>query len=246
MSFAEAWLRAHPGDDDVLQLYAASAWQRKQAQRLDAFLRAGLTNRPVRIEWNRLYQTLHDHPAERADLLRQYEQLLETDPTNSAWLYLRGRLETDRANCRSYFQRAAESDPKNPFPAFALGFDRMAAANWAEARPLLAQAAELKPRDERFGALLFTTRLALGEAPALERELQQKLAREPFNYTAEFELLDAMAAQDKAAEALQSAEQFVEALPRPLWLARPGPDKRGELPRVLCQWRFRKIESRGG
>src|SRR5262249_40602048 len=47
MTFAETWLRAHPEDGLTLRTYAETAHQQKEAKRLDAFLRSGLTNRPV-------------------------------------------------------------------------------------------------------------------------------------------------------------------------------------------------------
>src|SRR5215472_16947927 len=96
MAFGESWLRAHPEDSLVLRSYAATAEQQQQGKRLDAFLRAGLTNRPVSIEFHRLYQTLHDRPAGYHDLVNEYDALLQAEPTNSALLYLRGRLEVNR------------------------------------------------------------------------------------------------------------------------------------------------------
>ena len=208
LNFGERWLRAHPDDEFVLQLYTITSEKMKQRKRLDAFLRAGMTNRPVHIEWHRAYQTLHDHADEHAALLTEYDALLQADPTNGALLYLRGRLETDRNAARDYFKRAAHADPQNPFPIFALGFDRMTAADWTAAKPLFARAVELDAHGSGFENWLFISRLALGEAPTLEAELRQKLAREPLNYLDEFELIDALAAQNRPDDALKSATDF--------------------------------------
>jgi hypothetical protein len=60
-----------------------------------------------------------------------------------------------------------------------------------------------------FANLLFIARLALGEAPVLEQELRKKLAGNPLDYVAEMELQDALAAQDKAPEALKVCDDFV-------------------------------------
>src|SRR5262249_38176811 len=177
--------------------------RQKQRPRLDQYLHAGITNRPVRIQWHRAYQNLHDHATEHAALVREYDDLLQAEPSSSALLYLRGRLESDRVAARGLFKRAAEADPRNPFPLFALGYDRMVAGDWAGAKPLLAHVVELDTRESGFDHWLFLARLALGETAALEQELRQKLARDPVNYADEFQLIEVLAAQEKPQETLK-------------------------------------------
>jgi hypothetical protein len=208
LTFAETWLRAHTDDDLMIRSYAAASEHEKQTKRLDAFLRSGLTNRPVLIAWHRAYQNLHNNKLEQADLLSQYDGMLRQDPANSAMLYLRGRLETNRAAARDYFTRAAAADSRNPYPAFALGYDRMSAGDWKGARPLLARAADLDPHDIGFANLLFINRMALGEAPSMETEWRKKLARDPLDYVGVVELIDALTAQKKSEQALMAADNF--------------------------------------
>jgi tetratricopeptide (TPR) repeat protein len=208
LKFAESWLSARPNDVVTLHFYAADATAGKQDTRLDAFLRAGLTNRPVRIQWHRLYQSIHDRPAEHAAMVADYDALLAADPDNSALLYLRGRLEPNRAAARDYFQRSTNAAPKNPFPLFALGHDRAVAGDWTNARPLLAEAAALAPTEPGFASMLFSARLALGEAAALEQEARQTLGRKPFEYEAAVALIDTLAAQNRPDEALKAAGEY--------------------------------------
>lgn len=208
LGFAETWLHAHPDDEVMIQTYALAAGHEKQVPRFDAFLRSGLTNRPVRIVWHRAYQNLHNRKAEHASLVSQYDEMLRQDSTNSAMLYLRGRLETNRAVARDYFTRASDADPRNPYAAFAMGYDRMSAGDWKGSRPLLARAVELSPHDIGFANLLFINRLALGEAQAVEQEWRKKLVRDPLDYYGQFELIDALAAQGKSEQAVTAADNF--------------------------------------
>jgi tetratricopeptide (TPR) repeat protein len=208
MAFAETWLHAHPDDEMLLGNYALAAQKEKQVARFDTFLRSGLTNRPVRISWHRTYQNLHNHKAERAMLASQYDGMLHENLTNSAMLYLRGRVETNHALAHDYFARASAADPRNPYAAFALGYDRMTAGDWKESRPLLARAVELDPHDIGFANLLFVNRIALGEAQLVEQELRKKLARDPMDYFVQFELIDALAAEGKSEQALMAADNF--------------------------------------
>jgi tetratricopeptide (TPR) repeat protein len=134
LDFAENWLRLRWDNEHMLRLYAATAQQAGQSNRLDSFLRTGLGERPVRIEWHRVYQGLHGNAHEHAALIAEYSRLLEADPANSALLYLRGRIESDRAVATDYFQRSTKADPNNPFPHFALSYERIAAGDWQAAR----------------------------------------------------------------------------------------------------------------
>ncbi len=206
--FSEKWLRAHPEDEIMLRAYSDAARRAKQSSHFDAFVRSGLTNRPVLIAWHRTYQTQHDRGPERAELLSQYDELLRNDPANSALLYLRGRLETNRTMARDYFTRSAEADPRNPFPSYALGFDRMTAGDWQGAKPFFSHAVELEPRDLSFGGLLFQTRLALKEAPALEQEMRKKLGSDPMDYLTQLKLIEALAAQEQPDKAIAAANNF--------------------------------------
>jgi tetratricopeptide (TPR) repeat protein len=208
LNFAEAWLGAHPEDETMLRGYATICERQKQTNRLDQFLRSGLTARPVRITWHRLFQNLHDRSPELAGMMSEYDSLLRADPTNSALLYLHGRLETNHALARAQFTRAAESDPKNPFASYALGYDRMCAGDWKGARPLLARVVGLSPNDLSFAHVFFVNRIALGEAAVIEAELKKKLARDPVDELSELELHTALANEGKMDEATKETDKF--------------------------------------
>lgn len=209
LDFAERWLRVRRDDDMMLLSYQTVGQRDKQANRVDAFLRVGLTNRPLSIAWHRAYQNLHSGPADRAAIVSQYDDMLQADPTNSALLYLRGRIETNRTAARDFLTRSGASDPNNPYAFFALGYDRMTSGDWQAARPYLVQAVRLSPHDDSFASLLFIDRLAVGDASALERELRTALMRDPMNVLLQFELIDTLAAQDKTDQARTAADNFV-------------------------------------
>jgi tetratricopeptide (TPR) repeat protein len=208
LRFAESWLRTHPSDKGVLNRYHFLALAQHQAERMDHFLQTGLTNRPVLVEWHRAYQELHNRPSEHASLMAQYDALLSGDPSNSALLYLRGRVAANRTEARELFQRAAQSDPKNPYPVFALGYDHMMAGDWAASRPLLARAAELDPGDAGFERALLWARFALSDNAAIEQEMQARVRREPVDFRAEMMLINALAGQGRRKEALDSVSAF--------------------------------------
>jgi len=211
LNFAERRLRSHPDDEYLLAQYLNTAAKRGQTNRSIAFLKAGLTNRPVQIEWHRAYQSLFRNPVQLPSLLADYDIWLQADPTNSALLYLRGRISGDRQRSQQYFERARQADSKNPYPIFALGYDRMAAGDWAAARPLFAQAVELAPKDRVFEHWLTLSRFALGEDAAIERETRPKLAHDPADAPTAIRLIDALVGQNKRTEVNQAGNAFANA-----------------------------------
>lgn len=211
LELAENWLHGHPNDSTMLRAYSALAEAQHQRDRVDRYLTAGLPSRPVRIQWHRVYQELHDHASDITTLVDQYDKMLAAEPTNSALLYLRGRIEKDRTRARDYFQMSMDSDAKNPFPAYALGYDRMSAADWSGARPLLVRAAQLSPRDRVFGDSLFCARMMLGEASQLEQEERAKLQKDNADFAAAMDLMDTLSAEDKNDEVMKTASSFVRA-----------------------------------
>ena len=208
LRLAEWRLRMQPDDEAMLGMYVSAAQANRQLDRAEKFLVAGLTNRPIVIQWHRLYQNLHRDHAHQAQLAVEYDRQIKTEFTNSALLYLRGRVSEERADSREWFQRACEADAKNAFPVFALGFDHASVANWAAARPLFARACALRPQQPEFAEALANTRLALGEFAALEQELRAQLAGEEFNYAAARRLCDVLVAQGRNADAAAEVRKF--------------------------------------
>jgi tetratricopeptide (TPR) repeat protein len=208
LTFAEAYLRAHPTERVLLENYVAGATRASQGDRLERYLRAGLTNRPVSIEWHRAYQGLHRNHREQAQLIAAYDALLRAEPTNSALLFLRGRIEPDHARGRQLLQQAAAADPKNAYASFALGYDQMAAGNWQAARPLVSHAVELAPDNPAFLNWLFITRLAAGEAAALQTETREHLRADPLDFLNQMHLVCLLAFQGEREQALRETDAF--------------------------------------
>jgi predicted Zn-dependent protease len=156
---------------------------------------------------------LHQNARDQAQLIAEYSAMLQADPTNSALLYLRGRIDPDRPASRQLFERAASADPSNAYAFFALGYDRMAAGDWPAARKQLARAVELLPGDPGFNHTLFEVRLALGETAEIEKEIREHLKQKPLDFEAELQLIRALAAQGRREDALKEATAYEKRWP---------------------------------
>jgi tetratricopeptide (TPR) repeat protein len=208
LKFAESYLLAHPDETKLVDHYVTEARRRRETGRLDRYLAVSLTNRPVSIEWHRAYQRLHDNTRDLTRLLSTYDGFLKDDPTNSALLYLRGRIDPDRRSARQFFQKAAEADSQNAYAQFALGYDRLLTADWAQARKRLGRAVELAPDETSFRHLLCVSRLGAGEAESVQREAEDRLKKKQADAEAELELIYSMVIQGRGADAVKQASEF--------------------------------------
>src|SRR5207302_7700770 len=129
-------LQRHPDDEAMVDGYGALVQRRKLFDRAERFLRAGLARRPVAVRWHRVYQSLRADRKRDQRLIGDYDAMLKAEPENSALLYLRGRLSEDPAEGTQFFERACKADEGNPWPLFALGYDRENAGDWKGAREL--------------------------------------------------------------------------------------------------------------
>lgn len=211
LKLAEWDLRLRPATNQLINAYLAIARQQKRESQAAEFLRKGLSRRPVDMAWHRAYQELFAEGMDVDKIALEYDALLAGEPTNSALLYLRGRLCTSEDEALGYLERAVACDPQNAFAHNALGFRSATGGDWANARARFARARELMPADPGFSEYLFEARLALGEYAALEAELRAAVKPGRLDVRLHQKLCDVLVAQQKTDEAKQLFSEFERA-----------------------------------
>jgi tetratricopeptide (TPR) repeat protein len=204
MDLAEWALQRNP-TDDMLQAYLEAIAKQQATGRADRLLKTGLARRPVSVPWHRAYQNLHQKAGEEAGLIAEYDRFLQADSGNADLLYLRGRLG---AYGKPWFEQALKADPQHAYASFALGFNLLAEANFAAARPLLARGVEGVPNSGLFGEALWVCRLALGETAAMENETRESLKEAGMNMEATIRLIDLLVLQGRNTEAMDVVSDF--------------------------------------
>jgi tetratricopeptide (TPR) repeat protein len=217
---AETHLKAAPGDEELLHAYLRELRNAKEISRAESMLKDGLRVRPVQITWHRTYQDVYQRRSGKADLTHDsktelislYDSFLTKEPENSALVYLRGRLCTNPEEGASMFNKAIKLDPKNAYAHYALGYKFWSAGNWADAKPLLATALELRPEDDSFRKYYYLARLGTGETETLEKDLRARIAAVPLDLFSVAQLIDLLASQDRAKEietVISTAQQAI-------------------------------------
>ncbi|HJT34371.1 MAG TPA: hypothetical protein VJ783_20225 [Pirellulales bacterium] len=208
LGFTENHLRASPDDLMLLSGYWALARRQNQLPRSRDFLATRLDERPVLVNWHRMYQTVQEELGNDDALLKQYDAWLAADPTSSPLLYLRGRCDADRNAAMQFYQRAIAADPRNPFPHFAASGILLARGDFAAAKAEASSACELRPGDPQMKMHLAKIRLALREFDALEAEARGALQANPLSLADQEQLLAALVAAGKADQAQQALDAF--------------------------------------
>jgi tetratricopeptide (TPR) repeat protein len=200
LAFAEFQLKRSPSDEALLRAYLTALAQTSEYARALPTLESGLTNRPISIEWHRAYQGIVEKIDPETNILSLYDTFLAADPTNSALMYLRGRLLDSPEQSRAEFQRAAEADPTNAFAINGLGYYAAAHGDWPSAKNYFAQAVKLDPKNEGFWSLYNLSRMALAEYDAVENDLRERMKKDQHLNSALL-LVQLLASQNKTNEA---------------------------------------------
>lgn len=200
LQLAETRLRVAPGDEELLHAFLEELHTEKDAERGRKLLEPGLAVRPVQTAWHRSFQDL-SRGEHRKELIARYDSFLEKEPTNSALLYLRGRIEKDPAKSVQFYDKAIAMDPQNAFAYYALAHKSWAHGDWVRAKPLLARAAALRPQDALFRKMYNVSRSATGDFASLEKDLRYQMAQNPVDLQSAIQLLDLFAIQSRPLEA---------------------------------------------
>lgn len=200
LDWLEQRLRLEPDDLLLLSGYTAVA----EPKRTLSFLQEGLSARPLRVDWHRVYQSLRERTSPEHDLESEYERLLAEAPESSEHLYLLGRCTIDPAKAAELLERATRSEPPSPYPFLGLGYQRMAVGQPEDALKLfrdgLRIGAEhlLLPMEEH-------AMLALGRRKELATRLQQRFGEQPTDLVGALQLVKLLTllGQPEEAERIQ-------------------------------------------
>lgn len=197
-------LRASPDDVTLLSGYWVIARRQNQVGRCRDFLSTRLNERPVLVDWHRLYQTVCEDVRDESKLLEQYDAWLADEPANSALLFLRGRCDPDRSVEMDFYESAIAADPENAYPRFAESRILLARGEFAGAYVAARMACQLRPANLQMKLQLAQTQMAIGEYDELVAELRASLHEDPWSMPEQERLLEVLVAAEKPEQAQQA------------------------------------------
>jgi tetratricopeptide (TPR) repeat protein len=210
------YLEAHLGiiheDESLLSTYLILSQTGNNLQRALDFLEKELHQRPVRVEWHRVYQSARQVAGQKDKLIPQYDALLQKEPGNSDLLYLRGRLEPDLKSAFAYYDRAIAANSKNSHPYFAKAFHLAGNGELAAARELCETAVRLNPNSPRMNQMFYQLRFALKEYDTLEKESMSILSKSPLDWQHFQRLLEIRTAKGDNPGAEKAVKNYQQAV----------------------------------
>ena len=213
--YVRRMVRTDPDDAESLYWLVAVL---KQDDLLNE-LKRRLGDRPVRVEWHRMYQATQEALHPDVDLKPDYRKLVEENHRSPDSLYLLGRIEDDAARL-SLYHEAVAANPPCVAAMVSLGYRHLAAGELQDANKWLAKAKNLQPDDLRTRHYYRDGLLAAGDY----RQLIQETAgfgKDPRQFrehlVAQYSLGDEMAAQ-AAARQFQTAMGMSDAQAITNWL----------------------------
>ncbi|HEV3116730.1 MAG TPA: hypothetical protein VGY58_06730, partial [Gemmataceae bacterium] len=140
--YARRWLRFTPGDLVALGWYMTDA---KDDDAL-AFLRERLGDRPLLVDWHRLYQSKMERAHPQQDLRPEYRKLVAETKEAPDALYLLGRIE-DLDKGDELFRKAATANPPSAYAIYAVGYRCLNQGQFQEAVSWMQKADALSPEN---------------------------------------------------------------------------------------------------
>lgn len=200
------------------------------AEALD-FLKLGLDDRPLLVDWHRAYQSLSERARPEADLRPQYEKLVAETQRHPDAVYLLGRIEPDRDKAKQLFRQAAAGEPPSGHAMNALAYNAMSHGQFAEAVAWYEKALPLLPEQTMLRRSYHDALLAKGDYDRLLEQVEQRAPLTGSKFLALMEVMQVHAVRGDKAKARETLAQAVQAAP---------PDQRGfvqpALEGLLCCW----------
>ncbi|HEV3081824.1 MAG TPA: tetratricopeptide repeat protein [Gemmataceae bacterium] len=216
--YARRWLQFDP--DDVVAL----SWLLSQLEAEEAlrFLRLRLNERPLLVEWHRLYQSTMERLHPEHDLIPEYRKLVAETNREPDALYLLGRVE-GAGKGEELVRQAATAKPPSAYALYSLGFRALAQGQYPEAVKWTEKAIELAPNNllsRHYDAALF----AAGQYDRLLDHLKPRPGDVEENLQVLMQRLQVLAAKGDRDKARATIEQAVQSI--------SGPDAQAERPVV--------------
>jgi len=209
VEFCKRLLRLDPGE--MFFLYWLQG--RLAPEPLLDFLKIHLDDRPVLVEWHRVYQSLMEKAHPETDLRPRYRQIMAEAKGSADAVYLLGRVEPDIDEGEKLFRQAASATPPSGYAMYALAYRAMSEGRFADAVgwldkawPLFAEKAIVRP-------VFHDALLANGNLARLLKELQAEAQLPGMMSVAAYGISRVLAIQGDTARAKAAAADALQLFP---------------------------------
>lgn len=159
----ERLVRLDPDNSLALSFLSRVA---KDQQAFLELVRSRLGDRPVRVDWHRVYQSAIEEHQPDYDLAAEYAKLLEKEPDNAQLMYLNGRIAVKSADRLELVTKAASASPPSAYAANALAYHHLGMGDFEQAAQWIKKALVFDPENMQFEQLRRSIEQAMGRYDA--------------------------------------------------------------------------------
>jgi hypothetical protein len=203
LAYARRYVALDP-DDDYALTWLVNMLPPEEALTL---LRPGLKERPIKVEWHRLYQALMEENHPDQDLVEQYTALARELNRSPDALYLLARLKEGN-EAEKLLQEAISSAAPSTRALSSLGFRKLATGQFGEAVAILSKASPMVSPDSRENLIYLSALRATGDHDKLASRLQQLEQAPRFYWLAKAYLVQDQAARGDTRGVRQTIDEI--------------------------------------
>ncbi|NLE60822.1 MAG: tetratricopeptide repeat protein [Planctomycetes bacterium] len=147
-----------------------------EPEELVAFLRTGVAQHPLELQWHRAYQSAMEDSEKQQEVEREYETMLAKDRHNKNLMYLAGRVSPSIDKAVTLFRQSTEGDSPCPYSFYALCGYYLGIGQFREAAENAEKAIKLLPNEREIQWYHRQALLADGQQERLLAVLQAEQA----------------------------------------------------------------------
>jgi tetratricopeptide (TPR) repeat protein len=206
----ETVLQLDPGNSLMLFWLAT----RLPPEEVIKFVEPRLDDKPLLVDWHRIYQGQMERTHPETDLLPRYRKLLADTKGQADALYLLGRADPDPDAGGKLMEQAATATPPSAYGMYSLAYRYLAGGQFADARRWADKALPLMPEKISAGELKHNAMLANGEYDQLLVDLQVEAQQTGHKLSAATQMMRVFAARGDKAKARQKVVEAIQIAPQ--------------------------------
>ncbi|WP_020473024.1 tetratricopeptide repeat protein [Zavarzinella formosa] len=169
--FCQKLLRLDPGETIFLHWMAS----RLPSEETMRFVETRLADRPILVEWHRVFQSMMEQLHPETDLRPRYRLLVAETNSNPEALYLLGRCDPDPVESDKLYRQSATAAVPSGYAFYSLGYRALSEGKFPEAVQWFQKAFESLADKTLVRRLRQESLLASGDYDALLNSLQQDM-----------------------------------------------------------------------
>ncbi|NLL04395.1 MAG: hypothetical protein GX270_01085 [Clostridiaceae bacterium] len=177
LTYTKAKLNYDPDNETNLYIYLSYC---DKDSAID-FLKARLDDRPVLVNWHRIYQNYMDFNEPSHDLVAEYSTYIENEKDNKSLYYLLSRILTDQKEVEKLLMKSIEGIDPCPYGYYGLAYKNLSDGNFEQASIYIQKAIEALPEQNSFDSLLKDTMLAQGMYDSLIKDVKTQQSKYPYD-----------------------------------------------------------------